>query len=411
MEVDVEINLLDPAAYQGSLPWEQFRWLRNNAPFYWHQGPEGEADFWAVTRYEDVKAIENDWASFSAEPSTTYWDGSSPGDDANHKHLIMSDAPHHTAHREFLSPEFRAVSVGKREPHLNGTVADVVDEVIEDGQCDLVWDLSGKMASYVIADLLGLSREESLELFHAADILTRGVSLEEGKGQEAMTTVFTHAGAAWQARQENPTADLLGRIAQGSILDVPIDQMQFSIDFLLMVAAGSDTTRNTFAGGMLALLETPGQWELLKSRPELIPSAVEEMLRWTAPVVYQCRRATRDTIIGGQEIKAGEKVAAYMSSACRDESVFASPDTFDITRFPNPHVAFGWGKHFCLGVHLARAELSAMLREVVVRMPDISLDGPIGWIDYPVPPAVFGIESIPVRFSPGPKSSSAVPSP
>lgn len=202
-----------------------------------------------------------------------------------------------------------------------------------------------------------------------------------------------------------PRADAVTRYAHGEVDGKPSDEMQFFLDFLMLFGGAVDTARNVLAGGMDAFFKNPEQWNRLVAQPELVPSAVEEMLRWVTPIVYQRRTATQDTVIGDQEIKAGQKVASFLGAANRDPRVFTDPLTFNITRSPNNHLAFGFGPHFCLGVHLARLELNVMLEQIVRRMPDLKPKGATLWTraseaDRDVASIIVGPQSMPVTFTP-----------
>ncbi len=365
----MKINLLDPGAYLDGAPYEQFAWLRENDPVHWHDEPGGSG-FWALTSYDDVKAVERNWRGFSSEPTTMIPDSATMGDET-HKNLIFTDPPWHTEHRALIGEELNPVMVKEMEESLRKVSHDIIDEIAAQGSCDLVKDLAGKLASYVTADLLSLPRAEVVQMYEASDAISNASSLTEGPGFEAMMQLFGMAQGVWADRQANPGDDLLSRISKGSLNGCPVDAMQFSLDFLLLVNAGGDTTRNALAGGMIALFDRPDQFEALKADCELIPSAVEEILRWTTPIVYQRRLATEDAVIKGRSIKAGDKVVSFYSSANRDASVFKDPQVFDIRRSPNPHIAFGFGSHFCLGSHLARLELKVMLEVMLERLPDL----------------------------------------
>ena len=176
-----------------------------------------------------------------------------------------------------------------------------------------------------------------------------------------------------------------------------LTEMEFDSFFLLLAVAGNETTRNLISGGMLALIENPSEWQKLLANPSLVPTAVEEMLRWVSPVSQFRRTAMRDTQIRGQQIKEGDKVVVYYQSANRDEDVFKDPYTFDVARTPNNHIAFGIGEHFCLGANLARLEIRVMFEEILKRMPDIQLAGPVRRLRSNF---INGIKEMPVKFTP-----------
>lgn len=403
----MEVNLLDPGSFGPSQPYDEYRWLRENDPVYWHEIPAG-GGFWTLTRHADIKAVEMDSELFSSEPNTVISDDNVVGDET-HRHLIFSDPPHHTAHRKFLSPELGLHRVRATQAEMRELVDAVINRVIEKGECDLVEDIAGRMASYVIADLLGLPREESLELFHAADVLTRGGSTLEGEGAEAMQLMYRHAGQAWaKFSAQDEDEGTLSRVAHGEIAGVPVDEFQFGIDFQLLVSAGSDTSRNVVSTGMLALFEHPDQHRMLVENPSLVPQAVEEILRWEPPIIFQRRTATRDTVIGGKNIAKGDKVVSFYGAGNRDPEVFDRPESFDITRTSNPHLTFGAGRHFCLGSHLARQELILMFTALAERMPDVRPAGPARYHDLPEVPSVSGPASIPVTFTPGQRVGAPV---
>jgi cytochrome P450 len=403
----MEINLLDPAHYVDGQPYDQFAYLRENDPVHWHEEHDGGPGYFALTRYADFKPVETDADTFRNHPTVLINDDARVGDEV-HQHLIFSDPPHHTEHRKFLSPELGVLAVRSGEDALTELVDDIVDRVIEKGECDFVEDIAGRMASFVMADLIGLPREKSLEMFEAAAILAQGADTSKGRGLEAATTMYRWADEARKERLESPREDMLTRIAHGEVLGVPFDDIQFQLDFQLLVSAGSDTSRNVLATGMNRLFQHPEQLQALIDDPSLVPQAVEEMLRYDPPIVSMRRTVSKDTEIGGVPIKAGQKVVMYYGAANRDPAVFEDPDTFDITRSPNPHLAFGAGRHFCMGTHLARAELVAMFTAIVTRMPDIRPTGPMVGHLNPETPSVVGPVALPVAFTPGVRLRDAV---
>jgi cytochrome P450 len=395
----MEIDLLDGSIYNRSQPYDQLAWLRENDPVHWHEEPDGPG-FWVLTRHADVKALETDSATFSSEPWTVIPDAEEVVGDADHRLLIFSDPPSHTERRKFLGVELNPIQVRSNRDHVSQLVTEIVDDVIERGECDLVEEIAGRLASFVIADMMGIPRSEALELFPAAEILTRGIRTDQGPGQQAQQIVFGHAAAAWADRRATPREDWLSRLANGSYGGREEDEMYFNLDFFHLITAGSDTSRNVVTTGMMTLMEHPEAYAELVADPSLVPTAVEEILRWTPPIGYQRRRATRDTEIAGVPIKAGQKVTGWYASGNRDPRVFTDPDTFDIHRDPNPHLTFGAGRHFCLGSHLARVELQEMFTELVTRIPDMELGGSVEYFEYDEVPGTSGPERVPVRFTP-----------
>jgi cytochrome P450 len=397
----MNLDLQDPANFRYGSPHDIFDHLREHDPVHWQEeDPSDGPGYWALMRYEDIKAVELDHETFSNEPTVTISNKNQIGDET-HKHLIFSDAPHHTAHRELLGKEISLSRIRPAREGMEELVDSIIDLVIEDGHADLVEDLSGKMASFAIADLMGLDRQESLEMFHAAEVLTRSISTTEGIGLEALTTLGTHAHNAWAERQTAPRDDTLTRLAQAEILGIPFDEFQFLCDFQLLVSAGSDTSRNVLSTGMLTLFEHPEVRQALADDPKLLPRVLEEILRFTPPIVAMRRTATRDTELGGTAIAKGDKVVMYYGAANHDPAMFENPHTFDITRKVNAHMTFGSGRHHCLGAHLARLELTTMFGAMLRRMPDMELAGPVDWPELGESPMVSGPHGIPVRFTPG----------
>jgi cytochrome P450 len=314
--------------------------------------------------------------------------------------MLMMDPPRHTRYRRLLNHRFTPRAAGRLEDRIEGMARDIVDAVIERGECDLVADVAGELPSFVVADLLGLPLDDGRRLYELTEIIHTSASVQpEGAQVAAISEMFSYAAGVAKEKRARPGDDVSSVLLQSEVDGSPLDDIDFNLFFLLLVDAGGDTTRNLVAGGMLALFDHPEERARLAADLDgLLPTAMDEMLRWVSPVVYMRRTATRDTEIGGQAIAAGEKVVMYYGAANRDEAAFAEPDRFDVGRAPNDHVAFGGGgPHFCLGAHLARLEISAMFRQLITRMPDLSAAGPVEWL-----PSNFisGPKRMPVRFTP-----------
>ena len=394
------IDLLSPASFATGQPHDQFAWLRDNDPVHWHPEPGDGEGFWAVTRYADVKAVGRDAAAFSSVPSILIPDGAAL-DAGDHQMMLTMDPPRHTAYRRLVAPEFIPRAARAMRPRIEALARRIVDDVIdrrEEG-CDLVTDVAGLMPSYVIADMLGIPHEDGVELYELTEAIHAAPeSQAPGAAMVAVLEMFNYAREVWERRRAEPADDLATTIAFSEVDGQELDLIDFNLFFLLLVDAGGDTTRNLVAGGMDTLFSFPDQRAWLADDLEhRLGPAIEELLRWVSPVVYMRRTATADTTVAGTPVAAGQKVVMYYGSANRDPWAFGpTADMLDLARTPNEHVAFGGGgPHFCLGAHIARAEISALLRELLTRLPHLEPAGPTEWL-----PSTFisGPKHLPVRI-------------
>ena len=401
------IDLLSVSSFAGTQPHDQFRWLRDHVPVYRHAEPEGPG-FWAVTRHDDVRLVGRDHERFLSSP-TIMLDDPDPEQSAvmgDHVMMLMTDPPVHTRMRRLVSREFTPRAAAALRLRIGELATRIVDEVVEAGECDLVTDLAGVMPSYVIADVLGIPVADGLALYHHTEALH---SSEEVVSRErrlaAFGEMFTYAQKVYAAKVAEPADDLASLLAHASVDGRPLDEIDFFLWFVLLVDAGGDTTRNLVGAGFHALFEHPAELDRLRSDVDgLLPTAIEELLRWVSPVIYMRRTAIADTELAGQAIGAGDKVIVYYGSANRDPAVFDDPDRLDLGRDHNPHVAFGGGgPHFCLGAHLARVEIEALLAEMVTRLSDLEPAGEPTWMGSNF---IFGPTSLPVRFRPAGRTGS-----
>ena len=393
------IDLLSPESFASGQPHEMYRWLRDNDPVHWHDEPGGKG-FWAVTRYAEVKAVGRDAATYSSKPTIGISDDGllALGD---HEMMLMTDPPKHTRYRRLLVDRFTPRAVRSLQLRISELSEQIIDAVIERGECDFVTDIAGELPSYVVAELLGLPLDDGRRLYELTETIHSAPSaLPEGAQAAAVGEMFGYAQALYQAKRADPGDDIASRLVMAEIDGVRLDEIDFALFFILLVDAGGDTTRNLVSGGMLALCEHPDQRvALLADVDGRMDTAVEEMLRWVSPVVYMRRTATQDVELAGRSIKQDDKVVMYYGSANRDDAVFDQPDRFDIGRGSNEHVAFGGGgPHFCLGAHLARMEIKALFAQILRRMPDLELAGSVEWL-----PSNFisGPKHLPVAFRPG----------
>jgi cytochrome P450 len=394
----MNIDLLSPERFASGHPFAQYRWLRENAPVFWHEEPDGHG-FWAVTRYKDVYDVDRNFQAFSSEPTIMIQD---PLDNqqlqfGGYKMMLMMDPPQHTAYRRLIRNEFTQGPARDMVPWMQRLAREIVDAVIARGECDFVGEVAGEMPSFVIAELLGLPRDDGRELYKLTEIIhTSPEALPPGAGAAAVMKMFEYGRGVIEAKRARPGNDLATKLLQAEVDGKRLDDIEFLLFFLLLVDAGGDTTRNLLSSGLVALLENPDQLAWLKADlAGRVGPAREELLRYTSPVIYMRRTAKHDTVLAGEEIREGQKVVMYFGSANRDPAKFEAPDRLDLARTPNEHIAFGTGPHGCLGQHIARVEIDAILIEVLSRLSDLALVGEPEWL-----PSNFisGPRRMPVRF-------------
>jgi cholest-4-en-3-one 26-monooxygenase len=399
-----DINLLDADAYQRhGPPYEQFAWLREHAPVFWHAdggGPDWPG-FWAITRHEDVAHISRHPELFSSARRLALF-GEIPEEQIELQRLMMlnMDPPQHTRQRAFVNRGFTPRMIGMLEEHIVGICRTLLDETRQREQADFVTDIAAPLPLQVICELIGAPVKDRDWIFEMSNRLIGSDDPEfqvaEQAQQDAAAQVYAYADELAERRRAEPADDIVTRLLQPDDKGEALTTSEFDLFFLLLTVAGNETTRNAASGGMLALFEHPDQWQRLVEDPSLIPTAAEEIVRWVTPVNMFRRTAMADTEVHGQKIAAGEKVVVFYPAANRDDDVFAAPGQFDVGRDPNPHVGFGGGgPHFCLGRHLAALELRVLLQALTERMPGIRLDGEVSRLRSNF---INGIKHMPVRF-------------
>lgn len=394
------VDIFDPDIYVTGVPHQAFRTLRSEAPVYFHPEPGG-AGFWAITKYADVVTCSKDPGTYSSwKGGTNIPDYPRENLDVIRMLMVNMDPPQHTKFRRLTSTGFTPRMIARMEEYIRRAAAKIVDEVAPLGACDFVTKVAAELPLVVIADIMGIPQEDRHRVFEWSNRLIGfddpefQTSLEEATG--AAAEIWGYANDLAEGRKGKDGKDLVTVLINAEIDGERLTEMEFDAFFLLLAVAGNETTRNLISGGMLALMENPEQRQRLLADPSLLPSAVEEMLRWVTPVIHFRRTATRDTELRGQKIKEGDKVVLYYTSANRDEEVFPDPHLFDVGRTPNEHLAFGIGQHSCLGLNLARLEIRVMFEEILKRMPDIELDGNIRRLRSNF---INGFKEIPVKFT------------
>jgi cytochrome P450 len=321
-----------------------------------------------------------------------------------YKMMLMMDPPQHTAYRKLIRSEFTQPVSAERLPRMNALARQIVDEVIERGECDFVSQVAGEMPSYVIAELLGIPLDDGRELYKLTEAIhTAPEAQEANAGGMAVLKMFEYGRRVIEEKRARPKDDLATKLLQAEVDGKKLDDIEFLLFFLLLVDAGGDTTRNLLSAGLIALFDNRDQLAWLKADIDArLPAAREELLRYTSPVIYMRRTAKHDVVLGGQQIKQGDKAVMYFGSANRDPEKFTNPDKLDLSRSPNEHIAFGTGPHGCLGQHIARIEIDAILREVLTRMDDLKIAAAAEWL-----PSNFisGPKHLPVTFKSGKRAA------
>ncbi len=404
-------SLLEPETFEHGVPHELFKRLRDETPVYWNPGrapreravgivePE-QRGFWVVTRHADVARVSKDSELFSSERGTAINADMRPQDlQMFQQQMIHMDAPRHIALRTTINDFFKPKTIRKLDGRVRDLTREILDEVAGRGECDFVTAIAAELPLLVLAELLGVPREERRALF---DWTNRLMGLDDPEygdpydAQAALMELFQYSAQLANARKKDPRDDLMSVLVGARIDGRELDYMEINMMFFLMVIAGNETTRNALSGGARALCDFPAQRARLIEDPSLIKTAVEEIVRWHSPVMQFRRTATRDTEIAGQAIAEDDKVVIFYGSANRDERAFERADEFDVGRSPNPHLGFGVGNHFCLGANLARSEMSIMLEEILERIPDFELDGPVEQMRSNF---IHGIKRMPIRFT------------
>jgi cholest-4-en-3-one 26-monooxygenase len=398
MQLD-DIDLANPDTFVPGYPHEAFALLRREAPVYWHPDRTGSG-FWVVSRYRDVMAVSLDSRTFSsARGGTILREFEGEELESNRAIMLNMDAPRHTRFRRLVNMGFSPRMVSRLVPQVREMASRIIDAVAARDGCDFVTDIAAELPLQVIAEMIGVPLEDRHLVFKWSNQMIGFDDPEYQPSSDvskvAAMEMFMYANQLALDRKDRPRDDLVSVLMAAEVDGEKLTEVEFDAFFLLLAVAGNETTRNLISGGMLALVEHPEERARLLRDPALLPTAVEEMLRWVSPVMYFRRTATRDTELGGQRICEGDKLTIWYGSANRDEDVFPEPQRFDVGRIPNEHLAFGIGHHFCLGANLARLEIQILFEELLRRLPDLELAGPVERLRSNF---INGIKHMPVRW-------------
>lgn len=396
---------VDPEAYADPERWHRAaRRIREESPVLRVSLP-GYPDFWAVTRHADVMTAERNPDVFTNWPAPTLGtlEQMSMMTSAPVKTLVQMDGDEHRAHRAVVSDWFKPGNLKKLQGRIDELAARYVDRMASlGGECDFVTDVALHYPLQVILSLLGLPGSDydrmltlTQELFGAEDPDV-GRAAEDGAALATLMDMVSYFTQLAESRRAAPTDDLASVIANARIDGEPLPELDMLGHYVIIATAGHDTTSSAIAGGLLALIENPDQLRLLRERPELIDNAADEIVRWVSPVKHFARTCQRQFTLGGVEVQAGDLLCLSYQSANRDAEVFADPMRFDVARTDAAeHLAFGFGRHFCLGAHLARMEIRAIFRRLVPRLEHVELAAEPQWVKAYF---VSGPKSIPIRY-------------
>jgi cytochrome P450 len=415
---DLGVDVFNPAVFARGMPWADLARLREEAPVCWHEEPPvgdwpAGPGFWAVTRWEDIRTVGRAATLFSSQLGATQLRDPPPEDLAFWQEMLLNtDPPEHTRVRRIVGVAFTGKEIARQEPVIRERSRRLVDEIVAAGRCDFAEDIGARLPLLTIADLMGIPPGDEHLLSEWTDRVIGYQDPElagksdpaagppvNPRSREGLADMFEYARALREAKRKEPGDDLLSLLATAEVDGESLSVPEFETFFFLFTIAGNDTTHSALPGGLLALLDHPDELARLRADPGLLPSAVEECLRLAPPVIHFRRTAAEDTLLAGQPIAAGDKVVVFYSAANRDPAAFPDPDRFDITRTPNPHMAFGSGPHSCIAAGLARTQLRILWEEFLWRVGEIAVDGPVTRLGSNF---INAIKNLPIRFDAGP---------
>ncbi|HTJ09959.1 MAG TPA: cytochrome P450 [Candidatus Binataceae bacterium] len=391
------VDLSNSRSFANGFPHDFFTWLRRNAPVWWHEPtrytPNG-VGFWVVSRYEDVVAVFKDPETYSSElGGTQIYDGRGMGYQLN-----QTDDPKHRRLRALVNKGFTPRMIGRLEDELRRRTKSILDAVPAAETFNFVPAVARELPLQAICSVLGVPQEDRAAIIEIVDLAV-GAGDGTVMSPQYLKQLSAYANTVVERKRSNPADDILSVIVHAQLDDgsPQLNNQELRAFFNLLFPAGAETTRGSIAGGLLALMENPEELERLRDDPQLMKTAIEEMVRWTSPSVYKRRTTTREADLKGRLIRQGQKVTVWEMSANRDEDAFENPFRFDVGRDPNNHVGFGLGTHFCLGANLARLEIRVMFEELLERYERFEVTGPLAWTNNN---RLLSLTQLPLRVFP-----------
>jgi len=387
-------------------PHEAWAVLRREAPVYWYDS-DVKVPFWAITKHEDIRWISRQPTRMLNAPRLAVFPKFAPPEEDERvaRHLLNMDAPDHAPYRKLAAPQFTPRAIRRLAASVERIAVDLLDDLAgggEEREMDFVTAVAAPLSLAVLADLLGVPRSDWELMFRWTNAIVGSNDPEyqiadnpQESAGEARAALFEYFWRMSEERRKQPTDDIVSVLANSALDGGPLPPFELLSYCFLLVIAGNETTRNAMSGGLVALIEHPGEFEKLRREPGLVDSAVEEIVRWTTPVIQFCRTASEPFELRGQKIRTGDSMCLFYPSANRDEEVFEDPFAFRIDRSPNPHLAFGIGEHFCLGANLARLELRILFRLLAERLDHVELAGPMERLASSF---LGGVKHVPLRY-------------
>jgi linalool 8-monooxygenase len=401
-----DVDLANPDLYVSGVPHEVFTWLRREDPVHWKPVTNGRG-FWSITKYDDIVAISKNPEVFSSareHGGHRIYDENivgtaGMGAEETDAPFISMDPPAHNRYRRMISPGFGPSRLKALEGQIHDRVCNILDRLGARKECEFVTEVAAELPIQVLAELLGIPQADRLKLFDWSNSMIAEDDPELRKGPEEtaadVRAMIEYSGRLWEERVANPGPDLISMLIHPDADGEVMSKERYLGTFILLVAAGNETTRNSISGGLITLARFPEQRQRLADNPPLYGTAAAEIIRYVSPIMHMRRTAIADSVVRGKTIRRGDKVIMWYASANRDEQIFTNPFGFDLTRAEATQLGFGVGQHFCLGARLAELQLRIFFTEFLRRYPKAEPSGPIRRMRSNF---VAGIKEMPVRL-------------